>query len=180
MFKNIQNHLKENGQNKKKYFIMNMLRSKYCLIVLLLGLAGGYYFVPKKIFNGIWFVVGIVYIIVFAFVVACMVRVVKERAVNMKNTGASLISVIATVIGIGAMQTCGIGAPICGATVGIGVFSLFFPNISTSFFNEYAMHIVVVSIAIQLLALYFMSCFKKCLSNKVNQDAVYQSDGEIF
>jgi hypothetical protein len=179
MSKNIQESLTV-GQAKKNYFILNMLRSKYCLVVLIVGLAGGYYFVPKKIFNGIWFVVGIAYIIVFAFVIACMTRVIKERAVNMKNTGASLISVIATVIGIGAMQTCGIGAPICGATVGVGIFSLFFPNISKSFLTEYSLHIIIASIVIQLVALYYMNCFKECLANKIRKNNKHKADEEVL
>ncbi|NCF75530.1 MAG: hypothetical protein GWO87_03535 [Xanthomonadaceae bacterium] len=150
----------ENNRSKK-YLILDIFKSKYCLLVLIVGLIGGYYLIPKKIFDGTWYLIGILYIIIFAVVSACIVKVVKEKAMTMKNTGASIVAIIFAALGIGAMQVCGVGAPICGATVGVGLFSLFFPNLSIPFLDDHALFLIILSIAIQIAALYFLNCFKK-------------------
>ena len=139
----------------------NILQRKYCWLVLIISMITAYFLVPKKIFNGPLFLLGILYIITFSVVSTCLVRTIKEKTINMKNTGASLVSIVAAVLGIGAMQVCGIGAPICGATIGVGIFSLFFGEMSIAFLSNYAVAIIIISILIQFLALYYMKCFNK-------------------
>lgn len=151
-------------KDPRKYFIWSIFRSKYCILALVLGLVGGYYLIPEKIFHSSWYLLGFLYAIIFSIVSTCIIKIIKEKALNMKKAGAGIISILAAIFGIGAMQVCGIGAPICGATIGAGIFSLFFPNLSLSFLNEYAVFIIIFSIGVQLAALYYMKCFKKYLS----------------
>lgn len=145
----------------KNYFIFSIFKSKYCWLSLFFGLIIGYYIVPDKIFNSSWFIVGLIYSIVFAVVISCTIRIIKERAVNIKNTGAGFLSVLAAIFGIGAMQVCGVGAPICGATIGFSVFSILVPGIPLEILTEFALQIIIASIGLQLLSLYYMKCFKK-------------------
>ena len=89
-----------------------------------------------------------------------MVRNIKERVVVAKTYTSSLIGIIATAVGLAAMQVCGFGAPICGAAVGLGIFSSLFPMAFVDVMAKYAVEFVSFSILIQIIALYFMNCFK--------------------
>jgi len=73
----------------------------------------------------------------------------------------SILGTIAIAIGLVALQACGLGAPVCGAAVGMGIFSAIFPSFFMNFFTNYALWIFLVSITFQVRALYFMNCFKK-------------------
>jgi hypothetical protein len=148
----------------KKIFLFKVFQSRYCVFVYLLGLILGYFLVPKKIFTGMYSVLGVLYILIFAIVLMCIVRTIKERIFNVKNTGASAISVIASLFGLGALQVCGFGAPVCGATIGVGILSILFPQSSFLVFEKYAVYIVAFSLILQLISIYYMGCLKKCLS----------------
>jgi hypothetical protein len=73
-----------------------------------------------------------------------------------------MLSILLSVIGISAMQVCGIGAPVCGATVGFGLLSFLFPQ-ATHFFSGFSIHIIVATMFLQVIALFYMGCFRKCL-----------------
>jgi hypothetical protein len=137
-----------------------LFRSKYCIFVFGAALVGSYYLVPEKIFYGPFIILGILYILIFSLTFTCIIWTIKEKVVNLKNAGAGIVSIIAAVLGIGAMQVCTVGAPICGASVGLGLFSLFMPTVSQDFMNDHAVVLIIVSIAVQLAALYYMKCFK--------------------
>lgn len=145
----------------KKYFILRVFSSHYCWLSLVLSFIIGYFLVPEKIFHGAWSIFGIVYALVFSIVLTCMIRVIKEKALNMKRTGAGIISVIGAILGLGAMQVCGIGAPICGATLGVSIFSIIAPGVSTALWQDFAIPLLFVSIILQIVSLYYLKCFKK-------------------
>ncbi len=153
----------------KNYLIIQLFRSKYCWLVFMASIVGGYFLIPQKILilNGWWYLIGSLYILTFAIIIACIARIIKERVVTVKNTGAGILAIVFAVLGIGIMQVCGVGAPICGATVGIGIFSLFFPSLSNSFLSEHGLFLIILSISIQLIALYYMKCFKSH-THKIN------------
>lgn len=146
---------------KKKYFILKIFASYYCWFSLVLSFIIAYFLVPEKIFYGPWSILGIIYALVFSVVVTCTFRVIKEKTVNMKKVGASGLSIISAILGLGAMQVCGIGAPVCGATVGVSIFSLIAPGVSLVFWDNFATPLIFISIIIQLISLYFLKCFKK-------------------
>jgi len=74
---------------------------------------------------------------------------------------SSTIGIVATTIGLAALQICGVGAPVCGAAVGLGIISSIFPTVFINVMSKYAVYFIVFSITIQLITLYFMKCFKK-------------------
>ncbi|MCD6477663.1 MAG: hypothetical protein J7K87_01545 [Candidatus Aenigmarchaeota archaeon] len=91
----------------------------------------------------------------------CIIRNIKERVKLSKTYETSSISVIAAGIGLAALQVCGVGAPVCGASVGLGILSAIFPGVFVNVLEFYAIWIIVISIALQLIALYEMNCFVK-------------------
>lgn len=141
-------------------YITNTLKSKYCMVVLVLSLITGYFLVPKRIFYSWYIIPSILFIMLFSLTITCIVRNVKERILVAKTYKSSILSIIAIAIGVGALEVCGIRAPVCGAAVGIGVLSAIFPATFTNIFSKYSLLLLTVSILFQLIALYFMNCFK--------------------
>ena len=142
-------------------YIFYIFKSKYCLIVFILSLFLGYSLVPKAVFYGWYTILAIIFITLFALSITCIIRNVKEKILLAKTYKSSVIGIIATAVGIVALQTCGVGAPVCGAAVGLGIVSSIFPSVLVWKISKYAIDLMVISIAFQLLALYFMNCFKR-------------------
>ena len=147
-------------------YIIGIFRSKYCLAVLIFSLALGYYLIPKTIFYRWDRLLGYAFILSFALTTTCIVRNTKEKIVLAKTYKSSLASIIAIAVGLAALQACGVGAPVCGAAIGLGVLSFIFPSILIEKMGQYAVSIIVFSIAFQLISLYFMNCFKKMVVAK--------------
>lgn len=146
----------------KDWYLVKIFKSYYCKIIFIISLIAAYFLVPNKIFYGYYAIWGIIYIIIFALILTCIIRNIKEKILLAKTYKSSLIGILAAALGIAALQVCSIGVPVCGAAVGAGILSLIFPNFFLYFLNKYALLIIISSIIIQTLALYFMNCFKKC------------------
>lgn len=142
-------------------FLINVLKSKYCKITFLISLIISYFLIPNKIFYKGYIILAIIFMFLFALTITCIIRTLKERIISAKKSGATILSIIGTILGIGALQTCTIGAPICGASVGLGIVSIFFPHTAHSLMHKYSIYIIYISIVFQIIALYFMNCFKK-------------------
>jgi len=150
-----------NLQKIQNIFLINTLKSKYCKITFLISLIISYFLIPNKIFYKGYIILAIVFMALFALTITCIIRTLKERIISAKRSGATVLSIIGTILGIGALQTCTIGAPICGTSVGLGIVSIFFPHTAHSLMHEYSIYVLYVSIIFQIIALYFMNCFKK-------------------
>jgi len=148
----------------KDLYLLKIFKSNYCKIVFIVSLAIAYFLIPSRIFYGIFTILGIIYMIVFALTLTCTVRNVKERIILVKKYQTSIVAILAAALGMIALQVCSIGAPVCGAAIGAGILSLLLPSIFISFLNKYALIIVIASIIIQAVALYFLNCFKKCFT----------------
>jgi len=146
----------------QNWYLIKIFKSHYCKIVFLLSLIGAYFLVPKTVFYGAYTILGVIYMIVFALTLTCLIRSIKEKILLAKHYKGSLIGILAAALGMAALQVCGIGAPVCGAAISAGILSVIFPSIFISFLNKYALLIIVSSIIIQGIALYYMNCFKKC------------------
>ena len=149
---------------KKELFLFNTLESKYCIFVLGISLFIGYFFIPPHVFHTSYAPLAFVFMFLFALTTMCVVRNVKEKVILAKTYKSSLFSIVAIILGLGALQVCGVGAPVCGATVGLGIFSFFFPTVFANLPKTFAVYLLSGSILIQLLSLYFMNCFKKMKS----------------
>ena len=142
-------------------YLVNVLKSKYCVIIFAMAFIISYFLVPEKIFYEWYTLLGIAFMIAFSLSLTCIVRNVKERIMLTKTYESSVASIIATAVGLTALQACGIGAPVCGSMVGLGFLSIFFPTVFNNFLYDYGLYVVLFSISIQFIALYFMKCFKR-------------------
>ena len=142
-------------------YLLKVFKSGYCQLTFVLFLAAGYFLTPKLILNGWQFFLAALFIFLFALVLTCLVRNVKEKAILARKYKSSLIGIIAAALGLAALQACGFGAPVCGASIGVGIMSAVFPGVFVNFFSAYSVYIIIFSIIFQFLALYFMNCFKE-------------------
>jgi len=145
----------------KNPYLLEIFKSHYCKFVLLIALIGVYFLTPKKIFYGPYYtLLGILFIIMTSLTLTCFVRTIKDRVLSAKASGVSLLGILSIVFGFGALQACTVGAPVCGATIGGGVIALIFPGFAFNLMEKYSLWIILISIILQILALYFMKCFK--------------------
>ena len=146
--------------NFKKVF-----QSNYCKSVFLITFIGSYFLIPDTVFNGVYYVLAITFMTTFALTLTCLVRSIKEKVVSARTYKGSFLSFLATVLGFSALQVCGIGAPVCGASLRVGFLSVIFPKIVHDFFHEASVWIVGFSILFQLIGLYYMKCLTKNLKS---------------
>ena len=114
---------------KLDFVLIEILKSKYCKIVFLLSLILSYFLVPKHLVGFWWNLIVIVFILVFSFNMTCMVRNIKERIKVARTTTHSVINLIASGLGIMALQVCGTSGYFCSASI-LWVFSLLCYHIS--------------------------------------------------
>ena len=141
-------------------YLQKVLKSKVCILVFILSLIGSYFLIPKTAFYGRTIVISILFMITLATTITCIVRNIKEKIILARTYESSIISIIATAVGLASLQVCGVGAPVCGAAVGVGILSSIFPYTTVSLISEHAELILIISILLQLISLYFMNCFK--------------------
>ena len=146
-------------------YLFNVLRSSYCRTVFIISFILSYFLIPEKVFVGWYSVLAILFMITFSLVLTCFVRAIKERIIHRGKNKHSLFGLLAAIFGISAFQVCGIGAPVCSATMGAWLLSIFFPSFLISFLSEYGVLIILFSIFFQLTSLYFMKCYQKVLQS---------------
>ncbi|MEM3370227.1 MAG: hypothetical protein QXW00_02105 [Candidatus Woesearchaeota archaeon] len=145
----------------KKIFrvpIFRVLKSHYCKFVFLISAIGLSLLLPRKVYYGYYWIIAILFIITTSSIITCFVRSVKEKVYSAKRNGASLLGIIATIFGFGALQACTVGAPVCGAYLSTGILALIVPGFAFNFFERYSLSIIAISIVVQLIALYHMGC----------------------
>ena len=115
---------------------------------------------PKEVLFGRYSLVAIFFVIIFSLTITCITRTIKERIKGSLNLGHSISVVIASALGVTALQVCGLGVPACGVGVGAGFVSLIFPGFLFNYLRDYSVFILIFSIIIQIFSLYKMKCFK--------------------
>jgi len=144
----------------KEPYLLYILRSSYCKSVLILSLIGSYFLIPNKVFYGYGYFLAGAFMLVFSFSITCIVRNIKEKIKLSHTYKTSIFSLFLGIVGISAFQVCGIGAPVCGATIGLGIVSVIFPAFFIDFLTDYSHAIIIISIIMQTAALYFMKCLR--------------------
>lgn len=145
----------------KEFYLRKIFRSHYCQVVFILVLIGSYFLIPDKVFSGIYIGLALAFMVVFSLVITCFVREIKDKVKEERRYGASILSIVLGVIGFSAFQVCGVGAPICGASLGVVFVSSIFPSFFVNFLTAYSNLILVGVIIVQLAALIYMGCFKR-------------------
>lgn len=143
-------------------YIWAVLKSKYCQLVFLISFLASYFLIPKSVFHGWNQLLAYAFMLIFALTVACIVRNIKEKILLARTYKSSILGIIAVALGLAALQVCGANAPVCGAAVGIGILSSIFPAVFVNLMAKPSIHLgmILISIIFQLVALYFMNCWK--------------------
>ncbi len=141
-------------------YITKLFQSDYCKFAFLLFIVLSYFLVPRHVFYGWYQVLAIIFMLSFSLVMTCIVRNIKEEIVLARTYKSSILGVLATALGLSALQVCGAGAPVCGASLGIGVLSSITPTFFMNFLEKYSVLMLLIAISFQFLTLYFMNCFK--------------------
>ena len=144
----------------KNLFIVDIFRSGYCVLVFAIVFLASALLIPGTMTHGYHLFLAAAFMASFALTVTCIVRNTKERIALARTAKTSMLGIIAAVLGLSALQVCGIAAPVCGATIGAGVVASLFPGFLFHFLSDWSIPIILLSIAAQWIALYFMSCFK--------------------
>lgn len=126
----------------------------------------GFYFLPKKVFFGWYILLASTFALLFAFTFTCLVRSIKDQIILHKKNKKPVLSALASLIGLSAFQVCGIGAPICGISIGAAVVSSIFPSFAFNIINDYALYIIYISIALQIFSLVQMKCFTQIINSQ--------------
>ncbi len=142
-------------------YLRKIFRSNYCKLVFLISLFFAYLLVPDSVFHSKYLWLSLIFILTASLTATCIVKNIKEKVVLAKSSGASLISIIMIVFGLGALQVCTIGSSVCTASIGASFLALAFPEIALNILTKYSAPIIVLSILSQILALYFLGCFKQ-------------------
>lgn len=145
----------------KNIFLFDLFRSRYCLIVFVIVFLASGLLVPETMTHGYHILLAGAFMFSFALTVTCMARNIKERIALARTAKTSILGIVAAVLGLSALQVCGVAAPVCGATLGAGVVASLFPGFFFHFLSDWSIPIILLSIAAQWIALYFMNCFKR-------------------
>lgn len=145
----------------QKIYLARVLESRFCKIVFVLSFVGSFFLIPAKVFSQFYIILAVAFMFSFSLVVACLVRSIKDRVVSLRNHKHSALGIIAAVLGLSAFQVCGVGVPVCTASIGMWLLYSIFPPFFVTFLTQYSILIIAISILLQLISLYFMKCFKK-------------------
>ena len=142
----------------KQLFIFENLHSNYCKAIFGLAMIGGYLLTPASALTGLYLFLSVPFIVLFALTIACSVRAVKEKVQVAQHQHTSILGIIASIVGVSAIQACGIGTPLCGASLGMSILSTLFPSLFVQVLVKHSVVILSLSILIQIVTLYNMKC----------------------
>lgn len=145
----------------KNIFLFDLFRSRFCLVVFIAVFLASGLLVPETMTHGYHLLLAAAFMLSFALTITCMARNIKERIALARTYKTSVVGLIAAALGLSALQVCGVAAPVCGATLGAGVIASLFPGFFFHFLSDWSIPIIILSIAAQWVALYFMNCFKR-------------------
>ncbi len=122
---------------------------------------------PQPLYTGYALPLTISFIMVFSFSMTCVARNLIQNFRTARVRNRSIVSILASMVGISAFHVC--GALACGYGAGLFFFSAIFPVAFLDFLMEYSAWIIMVSMGLQLGAMYQMKCrphFRKILHIK--------------
>jgi hypothetical protein len=126
------------------------------LFLILIFLIIGYILVPKQVFlSGFWWL-AIPFIVSFALVTTCTIRNLRLRFQN----GGGKKGLLASFFGFGALQVCGLSAYACSTALGFSILASILPHSILVIFQQYSVFIILISIVVQIYALFQLDCVK--------------------
>ena len=145
----------------REILIVKILRSNYCKVVWLLGFFGSYFLIPKHLFMTAYAYLALFFMLGFATMLTCFIHNVKEKITLAKTYKSSFLGILASVLGLTALQLCGLGSAFCSGSIFLGLLTTIFPGVALGVFSQYAVELVIFSIIMQAVTIWQMGCFKK-------------------
>jgi len=139
--------------------LKELLKSNYCRAIFVISVIVSYFLLPDFIFMGWLSLLAVLFMLIFSVSMTCMVRGIKDTLANTKKTSTSVLSLISMLFGFSAFHACTIGAPLC-VTAGLGLLVVALPGFMVDVLSTYGVIIIVVSMVIQILVLYWMGCLR--------------------
>jgi hypothetical protein len=135
---------------------LSFLEAHSAGIVFLSSLAVIYLLLPSPLFTWPALFLTALFMVIFSFSMTCVARNLLDNVRTARTRNHSLISVLASAAGIGAFHVC--GALACGYGAGLFLLSSLFPAFFLELLSGYSLFIILLSIGLQLGALYQMRC----------------------
>jgi len=129
------------------------------LFTFLFLLALGYFVTPQHIFNGNFKYLGFIFILLFAILNYCVIKTIYRNYVYNRKNKSFKRGILASLLGISALQVCGLSAYACSTTVGFTILVTFLPHTFINFLQDFSVEIISVSIFIQALSILHLKCF---------------------
>lgn len=142
-------------------WLAQVAKSKYCWLTFALVAGLLYWLMPQEIFWGSQKWLAFAFIFSLALVITCTVRNFKEKVILAKTYRHSLLSILATAVGLASFQICSAAAPVCGVSLAGSILSFVFPVTVIKLVQQYHQLFLIGSILTQLISLHFLNCFKK-------------------
>jgi len=115
----------------------------------------GYILIPKQVFdNGFWWL-AFPFVILFSLVASCSFKNLKNNLILSKGSKRGFL---ASALGFGALQVCGLSAYACSTALGFTILATILPHSILNIFQQYSVWIIIFSISIQLYALTKLRC----------------------
>ena len=147
--------------------ILEVLHSYKCWGIGLISAVLGYMFIIAPFITAtspLYMVaMAVIFILLFATSIACMVRHIVVYA---KREKPSWVSLLAYVLGFASLQTC-FASGACVSGLAVPVLSAFFPAFLRGFFEQFAAIFLILSIGLLVYSLFSMKCFVNPKSKKL-------------
>lgn len=129
-------------------------------LIFLFLLMFGFFITPQHIFNGNFKFLGYMFILFFALLNYCIVKTIYRNYVYNKNNLGFKKGIFASIIGISALQVCGLSAYACSTTIGFTFLATFLPYAFLNFLHEFSVEILAISIFVQAFSILHLNCFE--------------------
>ncbi len=140
--------------------LFSLLRNTTYQFVFVVAGGVAYFLVPNTLFSREHILLVALFILLFATTAVCVVHAMRERIAAAATAQQSLFGIIASVLGFSALHVCGAAAPACGTIASVGLAAAFFPGVLL-FIRLHGTLLLWLSIALQLVSLYFLGCFRR-------------------
>ncbi len=146
----------------KRLTIAKVFSSHWCKLAFVLFFVLSYFLIPASAFAGSYQLWAVIFMISFSVSAACSLRSFKDRVKSKAQSGASFVSIAASLLGLSAIQFCSVNALLCSSTLGMSFLSMVLPQFFFQFFHHYAGLILIGSTLLQLTAIVSMGCLSPC------------------
>jgi len=129
------------------------------LVLFLILLVFGYFLTPQHIFIGNYKYLAYTFIVLFAILNYCIIKTIYRNYLFNKNQKGFTKGLIASILGVSALQVCGLSAYACSTSIGFTILATFLPHTFLTFLQDFSVQIIAISIVVQFITIWHLKCF---------------------